>query len=671
MFRRAVLASLIDKEFPSNLEKFKIRGSDIDASCTIQSSHNRMARTKKSKTGGARRQVEQEVKTTQPRSAPAPAGQDSASEASDVEQDQPVQEEMDVDEMSSGEEELERAVFGDSVGFREGLRNFGLAQDDGESDESDAENVEGLDDIADSELFFTDVGPTPLSDGALVPISTGEEDDDDDELAGRAPPAWQDSDDERMQVSLASVPRLRKLRRSEAEDVISGKDYIRRLRKHFELLNPTPEWALEATQKPARKKRRLTRDGAEASDNADDSNDEDDSSADDMDMDDSDGLSADPLSRLLQDTSALVRRSDSATPNKKRKLRPEVLDIQRTKDIPDVQPSAITSLSFHPDLPLLLSSGPASTLYLHHITPSPPAPTANPLLTALHIRKTPLTTTAFHPTDSRIFLGARRRYFHVWNLDTGSIEKITRIYGQQHQQRSMEHFKLSPDGRYMALMGSARKGGGVINLLDAKTLQWSSQVRVESRGGIADFAWWRDSRGMSIAGKNGEITEWNLIEQRVAARWQDEGAVGTTTISLGGDNGQTGSAIGKDRWVVVGSSSGIVNIYDRRAWLVAPKTPDSDSPVPAHPKPTRTLDQLTTPTSHLAFSPDGQLLVVASRWKKDALRLVHLPTCTVYKNWPTSNTPLGRITGVAFAPGSEALAVANEQGKIRLWEIRA
>ena len=50
--------------------------------------------------------------------------------------------------------------------------------------------------------------------------------------------------------------------------------------------------------------------------------------------------------------------------------------------------------------------------------------------------------------------------------------------------------------------------------------------------------------------------------------------------------------------------------------------------------------------------------------------VVHLPTCTVYRNWPTSNTPLGRISSVAISPNSEQLAVGNEQGAIRLWEIR-
>ncbi|CAK3910498.1 WD40 repeat [Lecanosticta acicola] len=569
-------------------------------------------------------------------------------------------------EKDEAEEELERLVFGDSAGWREGLRDIALEDRETQEEDDGTTGLEGLDN---AQLFFVDSGPGQALDQAVAAAS--DEDSEDEGLRSRQPAAWDDSDDERALVSLASAPRLRKLRRNEAEDVVTGKQYARRLRKQFELLNPVPEWAQTAIQKPSKKKGRLS-ENAESSDEGID---------DDMDIDQEPDSVA-PLSELLQDAESLVRQAGPGA-GKKRKIRPEVIDIQRQKDIPGVQPSAITSLSFHPKLPLLLSSGPSSTLYLHHLASSPPAPTPNPLLTSLYIRGTQLTTTSFHPTDSRIFLSARRRYFHVWNLTTGRVEKITRVYGQQHEQKSMERFKLSPDGKYMALLGSTKKGGGVVNILDASTLQWVTHVRVESRGGIADFAWWRNSKGLSVASKGGEITEWNVDERRVVARWQDEGAVGTTTLALGGHHEIVKSAIGTDRWIAIGSSSGIVNIYDRRAWLgEKPKASATAAaegqPVPEMPKPTKMLDHLTTPTSHLAFSHDGQILAIASKWKADSMRLVHLPSCTVFKNWPTSQTPLGRITGVAFAAGDvlegsdahSVLAVANEQGKIRVWEIR-
>jgi len=80
---------------------------------------------------------------------------------------------------------------------------------------------------------------------------------------------------------------------------------------------------------------------------------------------------------------------------------------------------------------------------------------------------------------------------------------------------------------------------------------------------------------------------------------------------------------------------------------------------------------------------------MASRWKADALRLVHLPSCSVYRNWPTGKTPFGRVTSVVFGEirsneatvgsgkegveageGELVLLVGNEKGAVRGWEIR-
>lgn len=207
----------------------------------------------------------------------------------------------------------------------------------------------------------------------------------------------------------------------------------------------------------------------------------------------------------------------------------------------------------------------------------------------------------------------------------------------------MERFKLSPDGHWMGLVGSSRKGGGVINVLDAKTSQWVCQVRVEGRGGIADFDWWGDSEGLVVFGKGGEAVEYSMLERKAVGRWMDEGAVGITVVALGGGNrnaaktaGERGSksngsvksknGLGGDRYVVVGSQAGIVNIYDRASWRAGA--------VSERPKPARVLDQLVTPISHLCFSPDGQMVVMASRWKRDALRIGELcPISLVWLTW--------------------------------------
>ncbi|KAF9884717.1 hypothetical protein FE257_001346 [Aspergillus nanangensis] len=561
----------------------------------------------------------------------------------------------------STEEKLERILFGDDEEFVGALRTQkerGLValstKSDGESeeedDEDDEEDGEQLDNVPDADLFFLDSGAGPVSDELPDSDATSSDGESEDANMGM-PPLWYDSDDDRMAISLASQGRLRKLRVAESEDVISGKEYIRRLRRQFQQLHPAPEWSDLAASKQQR-------------------GDDDSDRAEDMDTDDEELSSTQPLAKLLQGATDLTN-FENKLPSGKRKLRQEMLDIQRLKDVGKDQPSSIDSLMFHPHYPLLLSSGPAATLFLHHIAPSAPAP--NPLLTSFHIRRTPLHTSAFGPpTGNKIFAAGRRRYFHIWDLDTGKVDKVNGTADRKEEQKSMERFKLSPCGRYVGLVGTSRKGGGLINVLDSTTAQWISQVRVDGRGGVADFAWWGDGEGMTVVSKNGEVSEWDGRLNRVVARWMDAGAVGTTVLALGGRSGRT--QLGGDRWVGIGSSSGVVNIYDRREWAAAyassSKTDDAASVIPRYPEPVRALDQLTTPISHLVFAPDGQFFVMASRWKRDALRIVHLPSCTVYRNWPTSNTPLGRISSVAVSPNSEQLAVANEQGRIRLWEIR-
>ena len=97
----------------------------------------------------------------------------------------------------------------------------------------------------------------------------------------------------------------------------------------FERLYPAPDWAKPPAVKSAKKKRR--RDSEVVS-----SEEEQSTSGDDMDVD-SDDISAQPLAKLLKDADTLTRGANTG-PNKRRKLQPEVLDIQRMKDISGTQP---------------------------------------------------------------------------------------------------------------------------------------------------------------------------------------------------------------------------------------------------------------------------------------------------------------------------------------------
>lgn len=88
-------------------------------------------------------------------------------------------------------------------------------------------------------------------------------------------------------------------------------------------MNPTPEWA----DPELASKRRKTE-----SDDSDVDRDED------MDEDEDEQLAAQPLAKLLQNTTELTRIEDNTKSGSKRKLRQEVVDIQRLKDVGKTQP---------------------------------------------------------------------------------------------------------------------------------------------------------------------------------------------------------------------------------------------------------------------------------------------------------------------------------------------
>jgi U3 small nucleolar RNA-associated protein 18 len=85
----------------------------------------------------------------------------------------------------------------------------------------------------------------------------------------------------------------------------------------------------------------------------------------------------------------------------------------------------------------------------------------------------------------------------------------------------------------------------------------------------------------------------------------------------------------------------------------------------------RTLPHLTTGVDSLAFNPDGQILAMASRMKRDSLKLVHLPSLTAFSNWPTARNPLHYVHSLAFSPGGGYLAIGNAKGRVLLYRLHA
>lgn len=176
---------------------------------------------------------------------------------------------------------------------------------------------------------------------AILSDEDGDEDSNDEETpveriastskgAQSKAPAWVDPDDATLEVSLTSNKRLRKIRDAPSEDAIGGREYERRLRRQFERINPTPEWAKKARSKlhPSTKR------------TASESSDEDE-----------------PMDEDLPD---ILASTDGIMGHRRKTLQQGTLSIERLRDANISAPAegAIKAVQFHPSTatPLLLTA---------------------------------------------------------------------------------------------------------------------------------------------------------------------------------------------------------------------------------------------------------------------------------------------------------------------------
>ncbi|KAK0475155.1 WD40-repeat-containing domain protein [Armillaria novae-zelandiae] len=505
-----------------------------------------------------------------------------------------------------------------------------------DEDEGEEENGKELQNLTDGDLFFVDDEAGPSGDNGR-----GEEEDDDENegekgsddedndneeaesaqqpepiLSSRKKPAWTDPSDPPV-VSLVASKRSRKLRDAPSETTLSGREYESRLRRQFERIHPAPAWA---------KKRR--RDGEDEDDNDD---------------------------SLFTSTAGILSRQSRRT------LSPGVLAIERLRDAnQSSQKADVKSLAFHPSerVPVLAVGTSDRRVRLYNVDGH-----TSPLLQTLHIPTIPFTTQSsvtFHPSGTHLLLTGNRPYYAVYDLQSGSLKTHKGLWGTRFSTPSiakaecMEITAFSPSGSLLAVAGR----GGNVHLVDWRSGggQVVGTLKGGASGGIRELWWTKDGEGEGLAVLSGdaEVCLWDVGQRRCLRRWRDEGGF------RGAGRAMAGSTTGG--WMAIGSNSGLVNMYNADAFAGTSSS--------AQPKPTKTIGNLTTAISTLRFNHDAQLMAVASREKKDAMKLIHLPSLTAFSNWPTSSSPIGHVTAVDFSPRSDYLAIGNTKGRVLLYHLK-
>ena len=135
-------------------------------------------------------------------------------------------------------------------------------------------------------------------------------------------------------------------------------------------------------------------------------------------------------------------------------------------------------------------------------------------------------------------------------------------------------------------------------------------------------------------------------------KFVDEGTVAGSVIEANED------------FIACGSTTGVVNVYKNEYNLPTTLTSGLQR------KPVKTLMNLTTHVSSLTFNNQGEILAMASKEKENSVKLVHIPSMTVFSNFPFLNSNWGRPMTMTFSPNSGFFCLGNNRGSAYLYRVK-
>ncbi|KAH9850610.1 WD40 repeat-like protein [Lenzites betulinus] len=320
--------------------------------------------------------------------------------------------------------------------------------------------------------------------------------------------AWTDADDTTLEVSLTTDKRRRKLRDAVVEDSVGGRDYERRLRRQYEKINPTPEWATNARKRlhtTAGKRRRSA--GSSGSDEEEE---------EDQDV---------ALDSLLSGTGSVLA-------GRKARILPHgTLSIERLRDanLSAKAEGQVKAVQFHPSpqVPVLLTAGSDRRLRLFTVDGH-----TNPHLQTIHIPDLPITKAMFHPNGTSVLLTGPRPFYYTYDLQTGTTQRSPRgLWGttfantQAAQDGSMDICAFDNTGSVLAVAGRR----GLVHLVDWRAGGGQVVGSLKMNSGARSL-WWSGEELLTL-GEDSEVYVWDVGQRRCLRRWKDDGGYGSQLLA--------------------------------------------------------------------------------------------------------------------------------------------
>lgn len=306
-------------------------------------------------------------------------------------------------------------------------------------------------------------------------------------------------------------------------------------------------------------------------------------------------------------------------------LPPTYIEISRMKDVTILSPhqGQVTSVEWNLDGSMILTSGLDKKLKIWKINEY-----ENYLLYSIFFKDMPIYSSHWSFEKKEIISSGRRRFFYIFDIGLKKLKKMGPIKGRF--EKSLESFTVSKS--YIAFIGKE----GCLLILSSLSKRLLKVLKMNGQCRDVQFS----KHHLVSIGTDGYIYFWDLKTFLCVKKLKDA------------DGGLITKVAFSKSFLVSGNESGFVHIYKNNS-----------------EKPFKSLSNLTTKTTDLKLNNDN-ILVISSKFKKDSLRLVHLPTGRIFSNWPHYSTPLNYVNCTAFSPKNNFLAIGNAKGLVLLYKIK-
>ncbi|XP_055598050.1 U3 small nucleolar RNA-associated protein 18 homolog [Uranotaenia lowii] len=294
----------------------------------------------------------------------------------------------------------------------------------------------------------------------------------------------------------------------------------------------------------------------------------------------------------------------------------------------------ITAVLFHPTSMVAIMTGMNGIASIVAVDG-----TKNEKLHTIGLKKFKIACCGMSSDGNEIILGSYRKFYHTYNLLSGQSYTLQ----IKDELWTMKNFEISKCGKYIAVTG----GFGEIHLLDGRSKELIDTI--QQNYACPSLCFTPDSKYLIAHSNDTMVSIYHLAKRRFVNVFTDDGCVNGSFIIVCPNN----------RFLATGNRQGIVNIYLLEKVLKE-----------KYPTPERVISNLTTAIGSIAFNCTSELMAIASPDVPDAIKLIHLKSGTVYRNFPMMKSDLGRVTRVQFSPGSGYLAVGSREGFVSLFRVK-